>query len=176
MVKVSAVQTALRGPIVSSEQTDEFRSDEAGLWLLARSEIRQLYEGPGHRTPIHRVLVIDRQEVNPESFTDRRGQAYASPHILLRDTPEGFRYLKRERTDPETAKAAAAPVTPVLTPPSQRVRTIALGVIIDPNISTPLPFAGLSYIDFNLFGTGTQMNGFFGGTYGQLAMSVPSLN
>jgi hypothetical protein len=38
-----------------------------------------------------------------------------------------------------------------------------------------LPFAGLSYVDFNLFGTGTQMNGFFGGTYGQLAMSVPSL-
>ena len=34
---------------------------------------------------------------------------------------------------------------------------------------------GLSYIDFNLFGTGTQVNGFFGGTYGQLAVSVPSL-
>ena len=176
MVKVSAVQTALRGPIVSSEQIDQFRSDEAGSWLLARSEIRQLYEGPGHRTPIHRVLVIDRQEVNPESFAARRAQAYASPHVMLRDTPEGFRYLKRERTDPETTSTdPASPVTPVLTPPSQRVRTVALGVIIDPNISTPLPFAGLSYVDFNLFGTGTQMNGFFGGTYGQLAMSVPSL-
>ena len=102
MVKVSAVQTALRGPIVSSEQIDQFRSDEAGFWLLARSEIRQLYEGPGHRTPIHRVLVIDRQEVNPESFAGRRAQAYASPHVMLRDTPEGFRYLKRERIDPET--------------------------------------------------------------------------
>jgi hypothetical protein len=176
MVKVSAVQTALRGPIVSSEQTDEFQSAQGGLWLLGRSEIRQLYEGPGHRTPIHRVLVLDRQEVNPESFAERRAQAYASPHIMLRDTPEGFRYLKRERTDPEAASTATAdPVTPVLTPPSQRVRTVAFGVIIDPNISTPLPFAGLSYIDFNLFGTGTQMNGFFGGTYGQLAMSVPSL-
>ncbi len=174
MVKVSAVQTALRGPIVSSEQTDEFRMDEAGLWLLARSEIRQLYEGPGHRTPIHRVLEIARQDVNPESFTERRAQAYASPHIMLRDTPEGFRYLKRERTDPEKASTAAS-ATPVLMPPSQRVRTVALGVIIDPNISTPLPFAGLSYIDFNLFGTGTQMNGFFGGTYGQLAIAVPSL-
>lgn len=174
MVKVSAVQTALHGPIVSSEQTDEFRVDGAGWWLLARSEIRQLYEGPGHRTPIHRVLVIDRQEVNPESFAERRAQAYASPHIMLRDTPEGFRYLKRERADPEKTNAAVT-VAPVLMPPSQRVRTVALGVIIDPNISTPLPFAGLSYIDFNLFGTGTQINGFFGGTYGQLAMSVPSL-
>jgi hypothetical protein len=173
MVKVSAMQTGLRGPIVSSEQTDLFRATADGLWLLARSEIRQLYEGAGHRTPIHRVVAIDRQEVNPEGFAERRRTAYGSSEVMLRDTPEGFRYLKRE---PARAGApATAAVAPVLTPPAQRVRTLALGVIIDPNISTPLPFAGLSYVDFNLFGTGTQMNGFFGGTYGQLAMSVPSL-
>jgi len=38
-----------------------------------------------------------------------------------------------------------------------------------------LPFAGLSYVDFNLFDTGTQLAGFFGGSYGQVAVSVPSL-
>ena len=178
MVKVSAVQTALRGPIVSSEQTDEFSPDADGHWLLARSEVHQLYEGAGFRTPIHRVLAVDRQEVNPPAFDERRRQAYASAAVMLRDTPQGFRYLIREApaAGGETAKAAGA-VSPMprLAGPSQRVRTIALGVIVDPNISTPLPFAGLSYIDFNLFGTGTQVNGFFGGTYGQLAVSVPSL-
>ena len=61
------------------------------------------------------------------------------------------------------------------TQPTSRVRTLAFGVIVDPNISQPLPFAGLSYLDFNLFGTGTQFNGFFGGSYGQLAFSVPSI-
>ena len=40
---------------------------------------------------------------------------------------------------------------------------LAFGAIVDPNISRPLPFAGLSYVDFDLFGTGTQFNGFFGG-------------
>jgi hypothetical protein len=50
-----------------------------------------------------------------------------------------------------------------------------MGVLIDPNITVPLPFAGLSYLDFNLFGTGTQLNGFFGGTYGQLSWQVPRL-
>jgi hypothetical protein len=58
---------------------------------------------------------------------------------------------------------------------SSRIRTVAAGVIIDPNISNPLPFAGLSYVDFDLFGTGTQLNAFFGGSYGQMAFSVPSL-
>jgi hypothetical protein len=63
----------------------------------------------------------------------------------------------------------------VLARPATRIRTAAFGVIVDPNISQPLPFAGLSYVDFDLFGTGTQFNGFFGGSYGQLAFSVPSL-
>jgi len=179
MVKVSAVQTALRGPLTSSEQTDDFSPDEAGRWLLARSEVHQLYEGAGFRTPIHRVLAVDRQEVNPPAFAERRRQAYASAAVMLRDTPQGFRYLVREppRAEGDTEPVAARAVSPVprLAGPSQRVRTLALGVIVDPNISTPLPFAGLSYIDFNLFGTGTQVNAFFGGTYGQLAVSVPSL-
>ena len=56
-----------------------------------------------------------------------------------------------------------------------RIRTLAFGVIVDPNITQPLPFAGLSYVDFNLFGTGTQFSGFFGGSYGQLAFSAPSV-
>ena len=169
MVKVSAVQTGLRGPIVSSEQTDEFRR-QGSLWLLARSDVRQLYEGAGHRTPIHRVLAIDRQEVNPAAFAERRQAAYASPAVMLRDTPEGFRYLRRERSATD-----AAVVETAVAGRAERVRTVALGVILDPNISRPLPFAGLSYVDFNLLGTGTQVNGFFGGTYGQLAVAVPSL-
>jgi hypothetical protein len=177
MVRVSAVQTGLRGPIVSSEQTDEFGEDADGHWLLARSEVHQLYEGAGFRTPIHRVLAIERQEVNPPAFAERRRRAYASAAVMLRDTPQGFRYLVRDSAPGGEEAPAAAAVSPVprLAGPSQRVRTFALGVIVDPNISTPLPFAGLSYIDFNLFGTGTQLNGFFGGTYGQLAVSVPSL-
>ena len=176
MVKVSAVQTALRGPIVSSEQTDHFAVDAEGLSLLTRSEVRQLYEGAGHRTPIHRVLTISRHEINPPEFSARRGAAYASPSVMLRDTAEGFRYVVREAKTAPSGTGVEEPARGVtLAAPAQRVRTLAMGVIIDPNISTPLPFAGLSYVDFNLFGTGTQVNGFFGGTYGQVAVSVPSL-
>jgi hypothetical protein len=177
MVKVAAVQTALRGPIVSSEQIDEFTVNADGQWLLSRSEVRQIYEGAGYRTPIHRVLAVARQEVNPPSFVERRGQAYSSAAVMLRDTAQGYRYLVREapKAGAATTPATVTPAAPRLAGPSQRVRTLALGVIVDPNISTPLPFAGLSYIDFNLFGTGTQVNGFFGGTYGQIAVSVPSL-
>ncbi|MFL6280950.1 MAG: hypothetical protein ACJ731_12620 [Vicinamibacterales bacterium] len=167
MLKVSAAQTALRGPIVASEQVDDFREARPGVWLLARSDVRQMYEGAAHRTPIHRVLAIDRQEINSSDFSARRQRAYQSAAVMLRDTPEGYRYLKKG--------SAEEPGSPAVSGRAERVRTIAVGVIVDPNISIPLPFAGFSYVDFNFLGSGSQVNAFFGGTYGQLAFSVPSL-
>lgn len=174
MVRVAAAQTGLRGAIVSSEQVDDFREAAPGVWLLARSDVRQVYEGAAHRTPIHRLLTIARHDIDPPDFDARLQAAYASPTIMLRDTPEGYRYLKRERAASSTG-AGEPPVVVQVAERATRVRTLAAGVIVDPNISVPLPFAGLSYVDFDLFGTGTQLNAFFGGSYGQLAFSIPSL-
>ena len=172
MVKVAAAQTTLRGAIVSSEQVDEFREAAPGVWLLTRSDVRQIYEGASHRTPIHRVLSIEAHDVDPRDFDARRQAAYASDAVLLRDTPDGYRYLRR--VPPEDQRAGTGPAVEVAGP-ATRVRTIAAGVIVDPNISRPLPFAGLSYVDFDLFGTGGQLNAFLGGGYGQLAFSAPSV-
>ncbi len=184
MVRVSAVQTGLRGPITMSEQTDDFRDAGGGRWLLARSDVRQTYEGASVRTPIQRLLAIDGHEVNPPDFEARRAAAYSSTDVILRDTAEGYRYLTRDRgrrtedrgrrTEGEQ-KENLEPEVRVVAGRATRVRTLAFGVIVDPNISQPLPFAGLSYVDFSLFGTGTQFNGFYGGTFGQLAFSVPSI-
>jgi hypothetical protein len=173
-VRISAVQTGLRGAIVSSEQIDDFTEASPGTWLLSRSEVRQLYEGAAHRTPIQRVLDITRHEVNPPDFDERLQAAYASPSLMLRDTAEGFRYLRREPARQQSAGSAGRPGVEVAER-SDRIRTVAAGVIIDPNISIPLPFAGVSYVDFNLFDTGAQLNAFFGGSYGQLAFSIPSV-
>jgi hypothetical protein len=175
MVRVAAAQTGLRGAIVSSEQVDTFREFSPGIWLLARSDVRQLYEGAAHRTPIHRLLTIASHEIDPADFSARRLAAYASDSIMLRDTPAGYRYLERTRTNGVEPGEATSPVSVTVAEPSTRMRTLAGGVIIDPNISVPLPFAGLSYVDFDLLGTGTQLNAFFGGSYAQLAFSVPSL-
>ncbi|HEX6975027.1 MAG TPA: hypothetical protein VF147_11525, partial [Vicinamibacterales bacterium] len=87
MVKVAAVQTGLRGPILASEQTDTFARQQPGVWLLARSDTRQMYEGAAHRTPIHRVLALDTHDVNAADFEARRAAAYASSAVMLRDTP-----------------------------------------------------------------------------------------
>jgi hypothetical protein len=180
LLRIQARQTGLRGPIVSSEQTDEFVRVLAGtepVWLLARSQTDQVYEGAGHRTPIQRVLTLARHEVEPPDFDARRLAAHASPSVMLRDTPEGFRYLRlapdrRKAGDPDAAVAAGRVPAGA---GASRVRTLALGAIVDPNISTPLPFAGLSYLDFDFLGTGAQVNAFFAMAFLQAAAAVPSL-
>jgi hypothetical protein len=171
LVRLEATQTGLRGAIVSSAQTDEFRPvDVQGeeQWLLARSDVEQMYEGPGHRTPIHRVVTFDRIEVNPPDFEARRAAARASRTVMMRETPDGFRYLRR-------VEEPAAPGGRTLAGRATRVWSVAAGALFDPNIDRPLPFAGLSYLDFDLLGTGAQMNAFLAGPFAQVAVSVPSV-
>jgi hypothetical protein len=174
MARVHAVQTGLRGPITASEQLEEFAPDGSGRWMPLRTEVNQTYEGASFRTPIHRVLDFRSHVLDPPDFSARLQAAYASNDVMLRDTPEGYRYLRRARAE-QSGTVERGAVSRVEAGRVDRVRTLAMGVLVDPNISRPLPFAGLSYADFNLFNRGAQLNGFFGGTYGQAAFAWPSI-
>jgi len=175
LVRMEAVQTGLRGPIVSSQQTDELAPlshQGRTLWLLARTAVHQVYEGPGQRTPIDRVLVIDRQEPDPPDFEQRLAAAHASDAVMLRETADGFQYLRKARAGERKAAGAGARVP---AGKATAVRTVALGLIVDPNIGDPLPFVGAGYSDFDLFGSGTQLSAFLAGAFAQVSWSAPSL-
>ena len=171
--RLETIQSGLRGAIVSSEQHDDFapfHTQGEDVWLAVRTRVYQMYEGAGHRTPIHRTVETPEYAIDPEDFEARLRAAYASPHVMLRETPQGFRYLLRE-----TAAADDASAREVAPRAGERIRTAVFGVLVDPNITVPLPFAGFSYVDLNVLDTGAQLNAFFGGSYGQLSWSVPSL-
>jgi hypothetical protein len=173
LARIDATQTALPGPVVTSRQVDAFQMTRVGdevLWLPARSEIHQRYETASAAIPIHRVVVLSERRVNDPAFDERLEAAHRSNAVMLRDTPEGYRYLQRPR-----GAATVGEPRVVARDRAQRVRTLAGGVTWDPNITVPLVFAGLSYLDFDLFGTGAQIDGFFGGTYGRLAWSGPPM-
>lgn len=172
--RLETIQARLTGAIVSSEQHERFapfQVDGDTVWLPARVSVFQMYEGAGHRTPIHREIETPVYEINPPDFDVQLRAAHDSPHVMLRDTPDGFRYLLRERSE-SADTAVARTIAPRA---GERIRTAVAGILVDPNITVPLPFAGLSYVDLNLLGTGAQLNAFFGGTFGQLSWSVPSI-
>lgn len=166
--RLEMVQSNLRGAIVSSEQADEFgRVDAQGgtVWLPMETRVFQAYEGAGFRTPIHRTVSIARYDVNDAAFDARLAAALASDSVMLRETPEGLRYLVRRNGGSRSVEPRAG----------HSIRSLVGGVLIDPNITSPLPFAGISYVNLNLFNRGAQLNVFVGGTYGQAAWSVPSI-
>ena len=167
--RLETIQRDLRGAIVSSEQVDDFgRVDVGGatVWLPIETHIFQSYEGAGFRTPIHRTIAVRRYDVNSEAFEGQLAAALASDNVMLRDTPEGLRYLVRRGPNGERG---------MVTRGSRSIRGIVGGVLVDPNISRPLAFAGLSYVNLDLFGRGAQVNAFFGGVFGQLSWSFPSI-
>lgn len=180
LARLEATQTRLTGAIVSSRQDDGLAPQVVAgetVWLPRRTEVHQVYEGPGHRTPVHRVLVFTRHEVNAPDHETRRLAAHASREVMLRETPEGWRYLRRSKTTAAVPEANTTP-PPVLREVagrSTRVMSLALGALFDPNIDGPLPFAGLSYVDLDFLGTGAQVNALVAGPFVQAAWSVPSL-
>ena len=163
------IRKDLRGPIVSSEEVDDFGMvDVSGtpVWLPVETRIFQSYEGAGFQTPIHRTIAIDHYDVNSGAFDRELEAAFASDHVMMRDTPDGLRYLlRRGKTGTRAAVTAG----------THTLRSIIGGVLVDPGISQPLEFAGVSYVNLNMFGRGDQLTVFFGGIFGQLSWSTPAI-
>jgi hypothetical protein len=174
LVRLEAAQTALAGPIVSSEQHDVFspvQVESSEVWLPVRSSSFQMYQAAALRTPIHREIATPQHEVNVPDFDARLTAAHASDAVMLRDTPQGYRYLVPA---PAQAQGREPRAIRVMAPdPAQRVWTLVFGTLFDPNIDVPLPFAGLSYLNLNAFGRRAQLSAFYGGSYGQAALTLP---
>src|SRR5262245_28243850 len=167
--RLQTVQRDLRGAIVSSEQVDEFGPvsvDATIVWLPVDTKIFQAYEGAGFRTPIHRTINVRHYDINSPAFAGQLADAFASDNVMLRETGDGLRYLIRRKGNAERS---------VTTRGNHTVRSFIGGVLVDPNISRPLSFAGLSYVNVDLFGTGAQLNVFFGGVFGQASWAVPAI-
>ncbi len=150
---------------MSAEQVDEFGRVEisgAAVWMPMETRMFQAYEGAGFRTPIHRAISVARYEINSAAFEERLKAALAADTVMLRETPDGLRYLVRSEANNGRAVESHA---------GHSIRCVVGGVLIDPNISVPLPFAGISYVHLNLFNKGAH----FGGAYGQASWSVPAI-
>jgi len=73
---------------------------------------------------------------------------------MFRDTPDGLRTLRRK--DGERVLDAA---------PSKRVRSVIAGTNYDGSYSFPVPLAGISWVDFDFRGTGSQLSAVFAGLF-----------
>ncbi len=170
-LKVSIRQTNLDPPVVSNDENDTYR-EEIGpggesFWLLDHIDDQQIWSIGGRNFIVRRELTFLSYEINPavRGFTEKREAAYSSKNQMLRDTPEGLRYLNREKDGTRTLKEGM----------DESYLLAAAGVFKDNSIDGVAPLGGVDYFNADLFGRNIQLNALYGGLLAFVTASKPDL-
>jgi hypothetical protein len=169
-VKIALLQTGLESPVLSNEEVDHYaaRLDPSGTTfrLLERTNGQQNWSVGGRTVVVRREVTFARYDVNPApaEFEAQRRAAYASDHKMVRDTPDGIRYLARNADGSRSVK-----------PVDSNQWFAAAGAFRDASSDGVVPFAGANYFDYDLAGKDIQINALLGGVLYLVTASKPDI-
>lgn len=165
LVRVTMVQTTLKPPMTSDEETQTFAPfdgpDGTSYWLLSRIEGQQLYSIVGGNLVVLRTVTFGPPSVNEAGFAAKREQAYASSRQMLRETPQGLKWL--DRTPDGDRK--------VLEKGKTKQLFAVAGLLRSENTGGVVPLGGVNYTDIDAFGKGALFNVFFAGALANVTLS-----
>jgi hypothetical protein len=174
-VKSQALQEGLEGEVISNEETQYFRPvDENGQpaeWrttsfiLPTRIVGRELQSILNAAVQVEKETLLTEIRINREGFADRLEQAHASTSTMVRDTPQGLRYLERK---PDGTREVQEGFD------NDRLFGLA-GTYYDESLDYPLPLLGLNYFSRDFRGRGQQLNIFFAGVFANANFAEPQL-
>jgi hypothetical protein len=167
-LEVSSVQTGLEAPNISNQEKDRYRPVETGedeFWLLDRVDGQQILTVSGRNLVILREISFSNFRVNPDDLDQVRQQAYESDAQILRDTPDGFRFLEKQKDGTRVLQE------------EMNDRTIfwLAGVFFNEALDYPVPLAGFNYFDFNLGNSNAQLELFTAVAFNFINITDPDL-
>lgn len=163
-VRSRAVQLGLEGDVISNEETlhyypidhngqpSEWHPDS--YWLPLRTVSQQIWSIFNTALVVEKETVLSEVAINRADQEEAREAILQSDFTMVRDTPEGLRYLVKDK------KTGARAVQDQLD--SSRLFLVG-GVLYDDALEYPLPLAGIDYFSLDFKDTGTQVNAFFAG-------------
>jgi hypothetical protein len=168
-VRLRQVQGDLPEPIVSNDQTDIY-SPVVGpggytYWVNSGMRGQTIYSTLGYNLVVNKEGWNRDFVVNVPDFEDRRREALASSHVMLRDTPKGLRYLKHADGGGRVVKDEI----------SHRNLFGVAGFFYDRSLDTVFPLAGFNYFDSDVGGRGAQADLFYAGILLFATISDPTL-
>jgi hypothetical protein len=116
-------------------------------------------------TVIERETTLTRVVLDPPDFEERKGAAFASDEVMVRDTEAGIRYLEKTK---DGGRVPAAGIK------NEQLFGLA-GIYYDKAYDTPLPLLGAYYVNFDTRRSGQQTQIFFGGVVLAGSWSKPGL-
>ena len=167
-VRVHAVQGGLPGMVISNDETQHYAPVVVGnqpVFLLRELEGRQIALVAGRNITVEKQVGFSGFRINDAKFDEERAAVRGSNSVMFKETPNGLRpYVKRDG------------VRVVVDQPTQSVKAMAFGVVVDPSYQFPLPIFGINYVDFALGGDDkTQMAMLFAGVLAAGNIQRPQL-
>ncbi|MEP6783732.1 MAG: hypothetical protein ABI983_08680, partial [Acidobacteriota bacterium] len=158
-LRVQAVQTRLSPPIASNEEQLDYRpvgaSGGVALYALTAQSARQIVLIAGRNLLLEKSARFENFQLNDDRFAEWRDAARRGNRIMYRETDQGLRYLVKQGVDRVVSNNATT-----------SAKAMAMGVLVDPSYSFPIPIFGINYLAFELRGRqDTQFALLFGGVF-----------
>lgn len=170
LVQVTSVQTNLAPPLISDETTQIFRpfegADGTRFWLLDEVKGQQIYTISGGNLVVLREATFGPPAINRPDFDNLQAEIYESDAQMLRETPEGLKWLSKDENGQRFVNEKGDPTQ----------LFGAIGALKDESTTEGvLPLAGINYTDVDFLGRGKILNVFFAGVIANVSYSDPSL-
>jgi hypothetical protein len=164
VVEETRERDGLPGTVRSERVTLTYGEAAPGVWRVVESRSYERWIGANGIGQVQRRFTFHHWLVDDPAFDAAREGARKSETTLLRETPEGARYLTRQSDGTRKLEEK----------PKSSGRALAGVVLVDPGISPPVfPLAGFTYFDFNAFGTGGQVTSLIAGVFNTASLTQP---
>jgi len=154
------------GNIVSNTETQNFelfQDASGGSFNLIKSiNAQQRLNAAGRDFVLQKTYRFDHYVINAAGFDEALTAAWHSDDPMFRETQEGLRSL-RKKGDERVVDTKSV----------KRVRSLVGGMMYEGTYSFPIPFAGISIVDFDFRHTGSQLSVFFAGPILAVNLSKP---
>lgn len=162
-IKMENVRLGLSGEVISSRETRYFKSiDDTGAvapWSRSSLALPYRIEGDELQSVVSTVLEVEKEAtlvgfvINGAGFSERLKAAWESQNTMVRETPEGLRYLVRQPDGTRVVEVGSGFTQ----------WSLVFGGYYDGGLDFPVPLAGVNYFSSDVGGSGNQANVFFAG-------------
>jgi hypothetical protein len=155
-VKQYLTQRGARTNVLVNVETQNFelvRDDKGNQFNLLRSiSAQQLLNAAGRDFVLQRTMQFSDYVINSPHFNDTLAAEHSSDDPMYRDTDQGLRSLRKQNGERVLIEQS-----------SKLVKALVAGAMYGGTFNFPIPFLGLSSVDFDFRHTGAQLSTFFAG-------------
>jgi hypothetical protein len=155
-VKQYLSQRGVKSNVLVNVETQNFelvRDGKGNQFNLLRSiSAQQLLNAAGRDFVLQRTVQFSDYVINTPQFTGALAAEHSSDDPMYRDTDQGLRSLQKKNGERVLVDQSV-----------KRINALVAGAMYGGTFNFPVPFLGISKVDFDFHHTGAQLSTFFAG-------------